>query len=242
MIPWDYNLAFGGFVGGTDATSLVNFPIDSPVYGSEDDSRPMIDFIFSNEEYTNRYHELFAEFINDYFTSGYFEEMIDSVKEMLSPYVEADPTKFCTYEEFLTGIESLKTFCTLRAESVRGQLNGTIPSTSEGQKSDTSSLIDASSIQISNMGGMPNDNNDMPDGNFEFQNRQNDTTNGNQDVQTVMGQNQKGQDRLNPFFQQTVISSLDSTTWILLGVCVVALVLGNIFAFCYGRRRWNKRS
>lgn len=263
MIPWDYNLAFGGFVGGTDATSLVNFPIDSPVYGSEDDSRPMIDFIFSNDEYTKQYHELFAEFINDYFTSGYFEEMVNSVKEMISPYVEADPTKFSTYEEFLTGIESLKTFCTLRAESVSGQLNGTIPATSEGQKSDTSFLIDASSIQISDMGGMqngrggmpngnpgmpngnnemPNGNNEMPNGNFEFPNRPDNMQDRNQDAQPVMVQKLKGQDRLNPFFQQTVTSSLDSTTWILLGICVVVLVLGSIFAFCYGRRRWNKHS
>ena len=30
MIPWDYNLAFGGFLGGSDATSVVNDPIDSP--------------------------------------------------------------------------------------------------------------------------------------------------------------------------------------------------------------------
>lgn len=33
MIPWDYNLAFGGFQSAADATSLVNYPIDSPVSG-----------------------------------------------------------------------------------------------------------------------------------------------------------------------------------------------------------------
>lgn len=31
MIPWDYNLAFGGFQSESDATTLVNYPIDSPV-------------------------------------------------------------------------------------------------------------------------------------------------------------------------------------------------------------------
>ena len=31
MIPWDYNLAFGGFQSMGGATGLVNFPIDTPV-------------------------------------------------------------------------------------------------------------------------------------------------------------------------------------------------------------------
>ena len=38
MIPWDYNLAFGGFQAGapgasdtSDATGMVNYPIDTPV-------------------------------------------------------------------------------------------------------------------------------------------------------------------------------------------------------------------
>lgn len=28
LIAWDYNLAFGGFSRGNDATALVNYPID----------------------------------------------------------------------------------------------------------------------------------------------------------------------------------------------------------------------
>ena len=153
MIPWDYNLAFGGFQS-SDATSLVNYPIDTPVSGGTVDSRPMLAWIFNNEEYTELYHQYFQEFITSYFDSGYFEKEITSVGEMISPYVEKDPTKFCTYEEFETGISTLKEFCLLRAESVNGQLNGTIPSTSDGQKADTSSLIDASSITITDMGSM----------------------------------------------------------------------------------------
>lgn len=46
---------------------------------------------------------------------------------MISPYLEKDPTKFCTYEEFKEGITTLKEFCTLRAESIHGQLDGSIP-------------------------------------------------------------------------------------------------------------------
>ena len=154
MIPWDYNLAFGGFVGGSDSTSMINYPIDSPVSGGDTDSRPMLAWIFADEEYTELYHEALYEFIANYFESGYFEEEIDRVTALISPYVEKDPTKFCTYNEFTEGVAALKEFCALRAESVRGQLDGTIPSTSDAQSEDSSALISGSSVSISAMGSM----------------------------------------------------------------------------------------
>ena len=154
MIPWDYNLAFGGFVGGSDSTSMINYPIDSPVSGGDTDSRPMLAWIFADEEYTELYHEALSEFIANYFESGYFGEEIDRVTALISPYVEKDPTKFCTYDEFTEGAAALKEFCTLRAESVRGQLDGTIPSTSDAQSEDSSALISGSSVSISAMGSM----------------------------------------------------------------------------------------
>lgn len=166
MIPWDYNLAFGGFQNAEDATALVNYPIDDPVSGGTIDSRPMLAWIFANEEYTEMYHQYFAEFISDFFDSGYFEEMIDEVHDLIAPYVEKDPTKFCTYEEFETGISTLKEFCLLRAESVNGQLDGSIPSTSEEQNQNSDSLISAENITISDMGSMNNNQGGMggPDG------------------------------------------------------------------------------
>lgn len=152
MIPWDYNLAFGGMTGGrNDATSLVNSPIDSPASGDMS-NLPMISWIFSSSEYTQKYHESFDKFISSYFESGYFEEMIDKTIELINPYVEKDPTAFCTYDEFVTASSQLKQFCLLRAQSIRKQLNGEIPSTIEGQENDPTSFIDASSIDISSMG------------------------------------------------------------------------------------------
>ncbi len=152
MIPWDYNLAFGSFMSMGSATSSGNDPIDTPLSVSGSGDRPMIDWIFSNEEYTELYHQIFGEFIEKYFNSGYYTEMIDSVTSMISPYVEKDPTKFCTYDEFEKGVATLKEFCLLRADSVKGQLNGTIGTTSATQKNET--LIDASHINTSDMGSM----------------------------------------------------------------------------------------
>ena len=162
MIPWDYNLAFGGFMGVQNASSLVNYPIDTPVSGGTVDSRPMLAWIFASDEYTEEYHELFSEFIEKYFESDYIPNLIESTKEMIAEYVEKDPTKFCTYEEFESGVTALKEFCTLRAESISGQLDGTIPSTSDGQTADSSSLIKADNLNISDMGTMNNNGGGSP--------------------------------------------------------------------------------
>lgn len=180
MIPWDYNLAFGGFQSSGGSTSLVNYPIDDPVSGGNASDRPMIAWIFESEEYTNMYHQYFSEFISKYFDNNYMAEMIDNVTSMIAPYVEKDPTKFCTYEEFQTGASTLKNFCLLRLESIKGQLNGTIGTTSETQTDDT--LINADSININDMGSMGgnfggkgNDigNMNFPQGDFDFKNKGN---------------------------------------------------------------------
>lgn len=163
MIPWDYNLAFGGFQGAQNASSLINYPIDTPVSGGTVDSRPMLAWIFASDGYTEEYHELFSEFIEEYFDSDYIPNLIESTKEMIAEYVEKDPTKFCTYDEFESGVTALKEFCTLRAESISGQLDGTIPSTSDGQTADSSSLIKAEGLNISDMGTM-NNGGGSPDG------------------------------------------------------------------------------
>lgn len=162
MIPWDYNLAFGGMgtmggMRGTDsATTEVNSPIDSPVSNGDIESRPMIAWIFDSEEYNELYHQYYRQFISDYFDSGYFSEMINITLELISPYVAQDPTAFCSYDEFVTAVNTLKEFCLLRAESVSQQLAGIIPSTKEGQQVDNSSLIDASYLSLSAMGQFSN--------------------------------------------------------------------------------------
>ena len=154
MIPWDYNLAFGGFQSETDATALVNDPIDTPVSGGTVDSRPMLSWIFSDETYTEEYHEAFAEFIEEVCGSGYLSNLIASTEELIDSYVQNDTNGFCTYDEFKAGVSALKEFCSLRAESITGQLAGTIPSTEEGQTTDDATLIDASDLTISDMGSM----------------------------------------------------------------------------------------
>lgn len=136
MIPWDYNLAFGTFQGN-NASSAVNDDIDSPLSVTGSD-RPMIDWIFSSEEYTQLYHQYFREFLN----TVDVQSIINNAKTLIAPYVEKDPTKFCTYEEFEKGVETLSTFCDLRSQSVAQQLAG------------NDANVDASVITLSDMGTM----------------------------------------------------------------------------------------
>ena len=252
MIPWDYNLAFGGFQSMGSATSLVNYPIDSPVSGGNAADRPMIAWIFDNEEYTELYHKYFSEFISEYFDSGYFEKMIDSVNAMISPYVEKDPTRFCTYEEFETGIATLKEFCLLRAKSISSQLDGTIGSTSDTQENDT--LIDAGDIQIDDMGsmgssmggGMPGDNMQKPQGKTDDSDIQksassddsgnSDNTDMNETGENSLRQKSSGQkpDGIPPDFAN---GGNGNNPLILIGVSVLVLILGLGFALFYKRRK-----
>lgn len=156
MIPWDYNEAYGsgGGGGGSSMTSAVNRPMDTPVSSGSVETRPMLAWIFSDDIYTNRYHELYEDFLRQFIESGYAEDMIREALEIMAPYKEKDPTSFCTYEAFLEGVEWMSTYFALRGESLWAQLEGTIPSTAEGQAADSSTLIDASALGSSS-GEMP---------------------------------------------------------------------------------------
>ena len=156
MLPWDYNLAFTTYSLGmpnpiNDAELYVNYPIDTPASGEIMMKRPLYHNVMKNDTYFNQYHEYFDELISEYFESGYFKEFIAETYEMIESYVEKEPTAFCTYEEFQVAVETLYEFCDLRAQSIRGQLEGTLPSTIKEQ-SENPNRIDASSIWLPDLG------------------------------------------------------------------------------------------
>jgi len=142
MIPWDYNLAFGTFQG-SNGQSTVNTPIDAPVSGGAGEDRPMWNWILSDESYTEMYHQYFAEFLN----TVDMQAIIDNAYNLIKSYVEKDPTAFYTYEEFETGVETMRQFCALRSESVSMQL-------ANGETTSNMSYVDASALILSDMGSM----------------------------------------------------------------------------------------
>ena len=146
ILPWDYNLAFGGMHRG-DGTTVINEPIDDLWQGTK-----LFDFVLENEEYKARYHEYYNKLVNEYLYGGKFEEVYNRIKGQIDELVKTDPNSMYTYEEYTKGIEVLYDAIMLRAESIKGQLNGTIPSTSESQKTDTSKIVDASHLNLSDLG------------------------------------------------------------------------------------------
>ena len=58
------------------------------------------------------------------------------------------------YEEVGTGVEALREFCALRAQSVAGQIAGRIPATDSAQEQEKDKLVDASHLTLSDMGTM----------------------------------------------------------------------------------------
>ena len=137
MLPWDYNLAYGGFQAG-DASGTVN---DDITFGNVSD-RPMVSWIFADETYTQMYKEYYQEFVSRFVDGDGLALLVEETARLIAPYVEKDPTKFCTYEEFEAGVSALQTFCRLRGESVANQLAG----------DDTP--VDASGLDLSDMGSM----------------------------------------------------------------------------------------
>lgn len=153
ILPWDYNLAWGGFQSG-DASSVINFPIDTPVSGVEMPSRPLIEKLFENPEYLNLYHSYLQQLMDEYFANGKFEEKINTLDTLISDYVKNDNTAFCTYEEYKKAVSSFITLGNLRAKSIQGQLHGTVHSTTEDQKADADNLVSAGDLNLSDLGSM----------------------------------------------------------------------------------------
>lgn len=160
IIPWDYNLSFGGMMNGgmggspgrestesSEATSMINDPIDTPFDGTD-----FFDALLENEEYLAQYHEYLRQLAEEYVQGGRLQEVWERLDAQTDELIETDPTAFYTAAEYEEAKKTLWTVLQLRAESVLGQLDGTIPSTDDGQQNAQDTLIDGSAIDLSVMG------------------------------------------------------------------------------------------
>lgn len=172
ILPWDYNMSFGGFGGGgmgggqgnnqeippmqndqsqeeSEAAmqqagpgggdmgagmesnflsdSMINFSITNPVSGTTLEERPLLNALLENDTYRERYEAYLEQIATTFFTEENMTTMTSQISALILPYVEADPMKFTTTEQFLKGIsgdESLVAFATKRADSILKQLSG----------------------------------------------------------------------------------------------------------------------
>ena len=149
IFPWDYNLSFGGMSMGSsgDATDMVNDAIDTPFSGTK-----FFDALLENEEYLAKYHEYLRQLAEEYVLGGRFDEVYNRIVSQIDELVRTDPTALYKYDEYTTAKDILYRVFKLRAESIKGQLDGTIPSTDAGQRTDKSNFVDASDIDTKAMG------------------------------------------------------------------------------------------
>ncbi|WWR17051.1 CotH kinase family protein [Lachnospiraceae bacterium JLR.KK008] len=169
IIPWDYNLAFGGMgrmdgkdgkdgkqrmseknrVSGSDnATATVNDPVDHAFSGTE-----FFDTLMENEEYHETYYGYLQQLVDEYVLGGGFDDFYNHTRSRLDPLIENDPTVFYTYEEYEAAADVLYEVVRLRGQSVDGQITGAIPST-EREQEISDALIDASHLDLNIMGSM----------------------------------------------------------------------------------------
>ncbi|MDR1692366.1 MAG: CotH kinase family protein, partial [Oscillospiraceae bacterium] len=151
VLPWDYGLAFGGFQSG-DASEVVNFPIDTPVSGVSMEDRPLLSKLLEVPEYSEKYHQYLQEITDGYFGGGEFARTVAEVDGKIARFVEEDG--YVTPEAYRAAVAEFIELGTLRAESVAGQLAGSVPSTSAGQSENPSALTDASGIDLTALGSM----------------------------------------------------------------------------------------
>ncbi|MFV0315261.1 MAG: CotH kinase family protein, partial [Anaerotignum sp.] len=169
ILPWDYGLAFGGMgdmggmgrgMGSEDAsaqldstTSFINTPIDTPIQSSISmEDRPMFAMLMQNEEYKARYHQYINEIMTGYFGEELFEDKIDTLQSIIDPYVESDVSAFVEYDAYKEAVTTFKALVRLRVDSIKGQLAGEIPSTTEGQNLAPEKLITTTEYDISKLG------------------------------------------------------------------------------------------
>ncbi len=84
-----------------------------------------------------------------------------------------DRTAYYTQDQYHAAVSELKKLGALRAESIRGQLDGSIPSTASGQNKVQAALIDASAIDLTVLGSMMGGGGNRDGGNRAFGERGN---------------------------------------------------------------------
>ena len=157
ILPWDYNLAFGTYaLGMTDPIRnpnvLINWPVNTPAKGKIMLERPLYHNLMKNRDHFAQYHAYFDQLLTEYFESGRYEAVIRETQSLIAPYVEADPTAFCSYADHLLAVDTLLEVCRLRAESIRGQLNGDYPATLAQQAEHPGTGVNASHVDLQNLG------------------------------------------------------------------------------------------
>ena len=178
ILPWDFNLSFGTFQMN-DSSKVINFPIDTPVTDTMENS-PLISSILNVNEYKNLYHSYLDHIVNNYINSGYFKNKINYLNDLIYEYVKNDKTAFYSLDEYNLGVENLIIFGEDRAKSIYLQLNNMQPSTEYGTLETKLNIQSLGSINnMDNKKDNLNKNNEYNPKDFNPNNKNNNMPNQN---------------------------------------------------------------
>ncbi|WP_409344559.1 CotH kinase family protein [Paenibacillus sp. MBLB4367] len=127
VLPWDYNMAFGGFGGS-------QIYIDEPTQGAVTE-RPLIAKLLAVDKYKEKYHDIIRSALQGYLAPDAFTARAQEIADMISASVKQDPRPFYTYDQFRSGIQTLTAFNATYSGTVTQQLDGKAASTNNGSGS-----------------------------------------------------------------------------------------------------------
>lgn len=109
------------------AESSINFSITTPISGTTLEERPLLNVLLSNDQYKEKYESYLKKVATSYLTENQIAVETAKIAKLIKPYVEKDPTKFFTKEDFekaVLGDNSLPEFAKQRSKSILKQLSG----------------------------------------------------------------------------------------------------------------------
>lgn len=179
LIPWDYNLAWGGYPDDEDmegedmleeqrepmlpanagmrskeeVSRVVNFPVDTP-FSADLSERTFFMKLLTNEQFKAQYYHYLDTLCNQYILGGEFTKTLSLINDEIGKLAGTEPNAFYNNDRFHKAQQTFRLMLEKRAASVLGQMNGSIPSTWEGQKSHPQQLINSDDINLQDLGGI----------------------------------------------------------------------------------------
>lgn len=249
ILPWDYNLAFGGFGGS-------NISIDNPTNGSLED-RPLLNILLTNEEYKAIYYEYLTQVAN-IFSDGTLQKMIEQARQLIESYVEKDVTKFCTMDEFYKAVDTTGTYMSNDTTIIATEINDTTNTKrnfAKGNMGSTGNLLETAtklsesilkqisgevSVTTSSM-GMSGGDRQMPEMNGEFNNEmiekpeRGEKKEFNGEMGGAMGMNKNKQ----PQQTEEQIQAIRGQTSMTIVISMITALIATILISIYKKRRFR---
>ena len=106
-IMWDLNENFGAFsmlLGGGGPLNVTQMQQLDPLLNISHPGYPIINKILPDPTYRKIYIAHMKTILEENFTNGSYETRALEIQSIIDPYVQADPNKFYTYNDFLSNI------------------------------------------------------------------------------------------------------------------------------------------